>query len=155
MVVRQNRTLGLLPSPTSGSRIGWPAEILVAAAAAVVGFAAHGLGAAAGGPPLASAAGFAVATLAVVPVATGRDVIRVGTALVLLLDAALLVRCALGGTPGDLEQLVAAGMLVVVAGAAAALAANARADGSGGFAFVDPAVSRLRREPDAHPLDRG
>jgi len=43
----------------------------------------------------------------------------------------------------------------VVAGAAAALAANARADGSGGFAFVDPAVSRLRREPDAHPLDRG
>ena len=155
MVVRQNRTVGMLPSPTSGSRIGWPAEILVAAAAAVVGFAAHGLGAAAAGPPLASAAGFAVATLAVVPVATGRDAIRVGTGLVLLVDAALLVRCALGGTPGDLEQLLAAGMLVAVAGAAAALAANARADGTGGFAFSDSTTGRVRREPDAHPLDLG
>ena len=96
-----------------------------------------------------------MATLAVVPVTTGRDVIRVGTGLVLLLDAALLVRCALGGTPGDLEQLLAAGVLVVVAGAAAALAANARADGSGGFAFSDPTTARVRREPDAHPLDLG
>jgi len=153
VVVRKRGGVGMLPSPTSGSRIGWPAEILVAAAAAVVGFAAHGLGAPAGGPPLASAAGFAVASLAVVPVATGRDVIRMGTGLVLLIDAALLVRGALGGTPGDLEQLLAAAMLVVLTGAVAALAANARADGSGGFGLSDPTRVRLRREPDAHPLD--
>lgn len=154
-VVARDRFAGdSIASPTGGSRIGWPAEVLMAAGAAVVGYAAHGLGAAADGPALASAAGFAVAALAVAPVVTGTDVIRVGTALLLLIDAALLVRGALGGTPGDLEQLVAASMLVVLAGAVAALAANARADGSGGYAFSDPTRVRARREPDAHPLDQ-
>lgn len=153
-VVARERGVGVLPSPTGGSRIGWPAEVLVAAGAGVVGFAAHGLGAPAGGPPLASAAGFAVAALAVAPVVTGRDVIRVGTGLLLLIDAGLLVRIALGGTPGDVEQLVTAAMLIVLAGALAALAATARADGVGGYAFADPAKGRLRREPDAHPLDQ-
>lgn len=155
VVARDRGGAGLLPSPTGGSRIGWPAEILVAAAAAIVGFAAHGLGAAAGGPPLASAAGFAVAALAVVPVVSGRDVIRVGTGLLMLIDAGLLVRSALGGTPGDLEQLITAATLIVLAGAVAALAANARADGTGGYAFADPAAARVRRAPDAHRLDQG
>ena len=141
-------------SPTGGSRIGWPAEVLLAAAAAIVGFAAHGLGAAAGGPALASAAGFAVAALAVAPVVTGRDVIRLGTGLLLLIDAGLLVRSALGGTPGEVEELVAAAMLVVLSGAVAALAATARADGSGAYDFVDMGRVRVRREPDAHPLDQ-
>lgn len=153
-VVARERGVGVLPSPTGGSRIGWPAEVLVAAGAGVVGFAAHGLGAPAGGPPLASAAGFAVAALAVAPVVTGRDVIRVGTGLLLLIDAGLLVRIALGGTPGAVEQLVTAAMLIVLAGALAALAARARADGVGGYAFADPAKGRPRREPDAHPLDQ-
>ena len=145
---------GTLASPTGGSRIGWPAEMLVAASAAVVGYAAHGLGAQAGGPPLASAAGFAVAALAVAPVASGRDVIRVGTGSLLLIDSALLVRTALGGTAGDVEQLVTAALLVVLAGTVAALAATARADGSGGYALADMERLRLRREPDAHPLDQ-
>ncbi len=154
VVARDRGETGLLPSPTEGSRIGWPAEILVAAAAAVVGFAAHGLGAPAGGPPLASAAGFAVAALALTPVVTGRDVVRVGTGLLLLIDAGLLVRAALGGTPGDVEQLVTATMLIVLAGSLAALAAAARADGTGGYTFADPARVRVRREPDAHRLDQ-
>ena len=154
VVARDRGEATRLPSPTEGSRIGWPAEILVAAAAAVVGFAAHGLGAPAGGPALASAAGFAVAALALTPVVTGRDVVRVGTGLLLLIDAALLVRAALGGTPGDVEQLVTATMLIVLAGSLAALAAAARADGSGGYTFADPARVRVRREPDAHRLDQ-
>jgi hypothetical protein len=154
VVARDRGEASLLPSPTEGSRIGWPAEILVAAAAAVVGFAAHGLGAPAGGPPLASAAGFAVAALALTPVVTGRDVVRVGTGLLLLIDAALLVRAALGGTPGDVEQLVTATMLIVLAGSLAALAAAARADGTGGYTFADPPRVRVRREPDAHRLDQ-
>lgn len=154
VVARARGNAGVLASPTGGSRIGWPAEILVAAGASVVGFAAHGLGAPADGPPLASAAGFAVAALAVAPALTGRDVIRVGTGLLLLIDAALLVRSALGGTPGEVEQLVTAAMLIVLAGAVAALAANARADGSGGYAFADATRVRVRREPDAHPLDQ-
>ena len=153
VVARDRDDASHLPSPTEGSRIGWPAELLVAAAAAVVGFASHGLGAPTAGPPLASAAGFAVAALALTPVVTGRDVVRVGTALLLLIDAALLVRVALGGTPGDVEQLLTATMLIVLAGSLAALAANARADGTGGYAFADPARVRVRREPDAHRLD--
>lgn len=154
VVARDRGEASRLPSPTEGSRIGWPAEILVAAGAAVVGFAAHGLGAPAGGPPLASAAGFAVAALALTPVVTGRDVVRVGTGLLLLIDAGLLVRIALGGTPGDVEQLVTATMLIVLAGSLAALAAAARADGTGGYTFADPARVRVRREPDAHRLDQ-
>lgn len=152
VVARDRDDASHLPSPTEGSRIGWPAEVLVAAAAAVVGFASHGLGAPTAGPPLASAAGFAVAAIALIPVVTGRDVVRVGTALLLLIDAALLVRVALGGTPGDVEQLLTATMLIVLAGALAALAANARADGTGGYKFADPA-RRVRRVPDAHRLD--
>jgi hypothetical protein len=154
VVTRDRGDAATLASPTGGSRIGWPAEVLLAAGAAVVGYTAHGLGAPADGPALASAAGFAVAALAVAPVMTGRDVIRVGTGLLLLIDAGLLVRSALGGTPGDVEQLVTAAMLIVLAGAVAALAANARADGSGGYAFSDPQRVRVRREPDAHPLDQ-
>ncbi len=154
VVARDRVGTGAHATPTGGSRIGWPAEILVAAGAAVVGFAAHGLGATAGGPPLASAAGFAVAALAVVPVASGRDVIRVGTGLLLLIDAGLLVRDGLGGTPGELEELITAATLIVLAGAVAALAANARADGLGGYAFADPTGARARRAPDAHRLDQ-
>jgi hypothetical protein len=153
IVARERPDLGLIGAPTGGSRIGLPAEILLAGGAGIVGFAAHGLGAPAGGPALASAAGFAIAALAVAPVMTGRDVIRVGMGLLLLIDAALLVRIGLGGTPGPVEQLLTAALLVVLAGALAAIAANARADGGEGFAFSTDARSRARHEPDAHPLD--
>ena len=140
------------PATTEGSRIGWPAEVLLGIAALVVGYAAHGLGAPALGPALGSAAGFAVAALALTATMTGRDVMRVGVGCLLLIDAALLVRTALGGTPGDFEHLITAATLVVLAGTVAALAAGARGDGSGGFAFsIDRA--RRHREPDAHPLD--
>lgn len=153
IVARERPELGLIGAPTGGSRIGWPADVLVAAGAGVVGFAAHGLGAPTDGPAVASAAGFALAALAVAPVLTGRDVIRVGTGLLLLMDAALLVRNALGGTPGPVEQLLTSGMLVVLAAALAALAGNARADGGDGFAFSTDGRARVRHEPDAHPLD--
>ena len=85
---------------TSGSSLGWPAELFVAAAAAAVGYGSHGLGAPAAGPVLAQAAGFALAALAVAPIANGRDILRVGMGLHLLIGGALLVRVALGGTPG-------------------------------------------------------
>ncbi len=168
IVARDRSDTGRPASSTGGSRIGWPAEALVAASAAIVGFAAHGLGAPAGGPALASAAGFAVAAVVVTPVLTGRDIVRVGAGSVLLFDAALLVRAALGGTPGDFEQLLAAGTLVALAGGVAALATFARDDGSEGYALADDAgtprpgrralgrgIGRARghRQPDAHPID--
>jgi hypothetical protein len=145
---------GLPGASTEGSRIGWPADVLVGAAAFVVGFAAHGLGAPALGPSLASATGFAVAAVGLSAALTGRDVLRLGLGSLLLVDAGLIVRSALGGTPGDLEQLITAGAIVVLTGTLAALAATARADGPGGFAFsLDR--PRRRHEPDAHPLDVG
>ncbi|CAN5651464.1 hypothetical protein BH20CHL7_BH20CHL7_18610 [soil metagenome] len=157
MAVRDRASAGAIAgrplAPTGGSRIGWPAEVLVAAAASIVGLAAHGLGATAGGPDMASVAGFAVAALAVTPVLTGSDVLRVGLGLFLLLDAALLVRVGLDGTPDPLEHLVIAGLTVVLGGSLAALAAAARSDGAGGLDLVGDPEPRRRRDPDAHPLD--
>jgi hypothetical protein len=131
----------LAPAPATG------------AAGAIVGFAAHGLGATAGGPALASAAGFALATLAVTPLLTGRDILRLGVGLVLLLHAGLLVRVALGGTPAVLEQLVTAGLVAALGGALAVLVMAARSDGSGGLELATDQTPPRRREPDAHPLD--
>ena len=154
IVVRGRPASGIAAPDTGGSRIGWPAEVLVAGAAAVVGFAAHGLGAPAAGPPIASAAGFAVAAVSVAPALTGRDALRVGLGLLLLADAALLVRVGLGGTPGPLEALVTAGLIASVGGAVAAGSMAARLDGAGGFELALDTGPRARHQPDAHPLDR-
>jgi hypothetical protein len=153
IAARDDPSVRLAHAPTGGSRIGWPAEFLVAAAASVVGMSAHGLGAPAGGPVIASAAGFAVAALAVLPILTGRDVLRVAIGCLLLLDAALLVRTALGGTPGSLEQLLSAYLLVTVAACAAAMGRAARLDPPGGFDYASDPPLRVHRPADAHPLD--
>ncbi len=158
---------------TGGSRLGWAAEASVAAAAAIAGYGTHGLGAPALGPSLAQAAGFALAALAVAPLVTGRDIVRIGVGLLLLTHGALLVRVALGGTPPALEELVTAGLVVGLAGAVAVLANAAREDGAEGFALEPEGRTRVprflprrlparpsgrpddrtRREPYAHPLD--
>lgn len=153
IAARDRLDVGLPPASTEGSRIGWPAEVLLAGAAAITGFAAHGLGAPAAGPAIASATGFAVAALAVAPVLTGRDTFRVGLGLVLLLDAGLLVRVALGGTPDALEQLLTTGTLVSLAGSIAVLSRAARTDGVGGFSFATGAPS-TRRSRSARPADQ-
>jgi NADH:ubiquinone oxidoreductase subunit K len=153
IAARDDTAIRLAHAPTGGSRIGWPAEALVAAAAAVVGLSAHGLGAPAGGPVIASAVGFALAALAVLPVLTGRDVLRVAIGCLLLLDAALVVRTALGGTPGPLEQLLSAFLLVTVAACAAAMGRAARLEAPGGFDYASEAPVRTRRPADAHPLE--
>ncbi len=118
---------------TAGSRVGWPSDAFVAGAAAVVGYGSHGLGAPASGPAIASAAGFALAAVAILPVVTGHDVLRVGLGLGLLLGGALLVRTGLGGTPDQLEQVLTAALVAALGGAVAILAAAARSDGQGGF----------------------
>ena len=138
---------------TGGSRIGWPAEALMAASAFVVGLAAHGLGAPALGSALSSAAGFAVAALAVSATMTGSDVLRVGIGSLLLIDGALLVRAGLGGTPDQLEQLITTGMVIVVAATVAALSRAAMSDGTGDFEFAAEGSRRRHREPDAHPIE--
>lgn len=152
---RRDRATDSGPARTEGSRIGWPAEVLVAGAAATVGWSTHGLGAPADGPATASAAGFALAALAVAPLLAGRDVLRLGAGIFLLVEAGLIVRTALGGTQAALEQLVTAGLLVAIGGTLAALARAARADGPGGFDLDTDRPARRRRLPDARPLPPG
>jgi hypothetical protein len=138
---------------TGGSRVGWPVELLIASGAAVVGYGSAGLGAPALGPALAQAAGMALIALAVAPILNGRDILRVGIGLVLLTGGTILVRTALGGTPGPLEQLVIAGLLAILGGVVAMTAGAARADGIGGFDLGPDAGDRLRRPADAHPVE--
>jgi hypothetical protein len=141
---------------TTGSRSGWPAEALLAAAAAIAGFASHGLGATGLGPAEAQAAGFALGALAAAPLLVGRDALRLGVGAVLLLQGALLVRQALDAPATDGEQLVYAFLTVALGGAVAVIATAARA--AGGLDVVDEATafgSRARRRPDAHrPTER-
>ena len=134
---------------TGGSRLGWPTDALLAGAAFVVGLGTHGLGAPALGPVEGHAAGFALAALAVVPVATGRDVLRIGIGLFLLLQAALLVRVGLDGNPSQLEQLVTAALVAALGGAVAALGYAARSDGPAGFELATEWRVRIRRPLDA------
>jgi hypothetical protein len=139
---------------TGGSRLGWPADFLVAGAAAVAGYGSHGLGAPALGPSLAQAAGFAIAALAIIPLANGRDIVRVGTGLLLLINGAMLVRTALDGTPGPLDEVLIAGLIAVLGGAIAVLAVSARAKGID-FELAADRVGVVRRAPDAHPAEIG
>jgi len=138
---------------TGGSRLGWPAELLLAGAAAVVGYGSHGLGAPAAGPALAQAAAFALAALAVAPVVNGRDVMRIGIGLSLLASGTILVRVGLAGNPDALEQLLFAGLVAVLGGVVAALAVAARTDGLAGFDMAVAPGEHIRRRPDAHPLE--
>jgi len=133
---------------TGGSRIGWPAEALLAGAAFVIGFEMQGLGSTALGPIEAQAAGVALGALAIVPLTTGRDILRVGIGLVLVLQAALLIRVGVGGTPSELEQVVTAVLIAALGGSIAALAYAARADGPDGFAMATELRARIRRPGD-------
>ena len=138
---------------TGGSLVGWPTDAFLAMGAAVVGYGSHGLGAPAAGPALAAAAGFALAALAVLPVVTGRDILRVGMGLMLLLSGALLIRTSLGGTPDPLEQLMTAGLVATLGGAVAILCVAARADGGVGFEMSDTAPRRSNHVTDAQPIE--
>jgi hypothetical protein len=141
---------------TGGTRLGWPVEALAAAAAGIVGFGTHGLGAPGAGPPEAQAAGFAVGVLAGAPLVTGRDVFRLGIGAILLLAGALLAREGLGGTPSDLEQLVTSGLVVGLGGAVGVIVAGARTAAGGlmvsdelatGYLGVSRSTAVRLREP--------
>jgi hypothetical protein len=143
----------------AGTGIGWPAEALAAAAAAVVGFGSHGLGAAGLGPAEAQAAGFALAAIAIAPLVTGRDVLRIGVGSLLLVQAALLVRQALDRPATDAEQLVEALLTIGLGGAVAVIAAAAEAGGSLAVADERGRSTPVRRRPtearrDAHRMRR-
>ncbi len=125
-------TLRETSQATRGSLLGWPVDLLTAAAAFVIGFGTPGLGAEALGPAEAQAAGFALAAMAVNPIVFGRDAYRLGIGLILLVTGATLVRTSLAGTPTPFEQLITSGLTIALGGAVAVLCANAYA-ASGDF----------------------
>ena len=107
---------------TRGSRIGWPVETFLAAAGAVAGLGAAGFAGPAGGPPEAEAVAFALCTLAVGPILRASDVFRLAIGLLLAVIGAGVGRVALAGTAVPLDQLVLAGLTIVLAAAAGTIA---------------------------------
>lgn len=138
--------------PTVGSRIGWPAAAVLAAAAGIAGVGSHGLGATPLGVAAAQAAGFALIVLALAPLVLARDVLRLGVGAVLLVSGAQLVRVALDRPMTDGEQLVAALLAVGLGGAVAVVAAAAGAAGGLEAAALDRG-GRRPRLPDAHRVE--
>jgi len=128
-------------APTAGWQIGWPGAAAIAVAAFVIGWlAATALGGdlatVAGEGPSATGVATALAdgslvpragigaaaaliALGAAPVLIARDVLRLGSGLLLLLSAADLVRHALVAEP---DRVVELGMAVVVAISGAAVA---------------------------------
>jgi hypothetical protein len=119
-----------------GTRLGWPAESLLAIAAALagagisLGLAVTGQGVPGGLPigfdavstgVLATAAAAALVVLGAGPAAFGRSGSRRAIGLVLVAQAVLLLRVGLAGAPGDLEQVAVAGLIVGCAAAGALL----------------------------------
>ena len=68
------------------------------------------------------------------------------------MSGAILVRTALGGTPEALEEVVTAGLVAALGGAIAVLAMSARAAGVD-FELAAEGPGRVRRAPDAHPIE--
>ena len=75
IVARDRPQAGVPSATTGGSHIGWPAEVLVAAAAAVVGIRGARTRRPGARPDAGQAAGFATAAVALAPTLTGRDVL--------------------------------------------------------------------------------
>jgi hypothetical protein len=113
------------PAVGRGSTVGWPVESLTAAAGFVVGWGTAGLGAPALGPPAAAGAGFALATVSVLPIVFARDSSRLGNGLILLVTASSLIRVNLGGTPVALEELVTSAVMVGLGAVVAFLSVHA------------------------------
>ena len=158
--------------PTSGWRVGWPGAAAVAIVAFAIGrlaagsiatslAAASGSGQAVGAaaalaagspvPRAALGAALALVALAAAPVLVGRDVLRLGLGLLLLLAAAGLLRNVMAvGTDGPVELALA--VLTAFAGAAVA-AVVARALLVQGDLELRPTTRDIgwRHGDDAHP----
>jgi len=117
------------PSRPGGSRIGWPAELLLAAAAWIValnlaeGLAGLTFGAPAGGRGILElftpaavtvAAGLASMIVGIVPALAGRDALRSTIGALVLVQGVLLFRVGVGGAPSDLEQLGGVMLLLAI-----------------------------------------
>ncbi|MBI2777202.1 MAG: hypothetical protein HYX57_08110 [Chloroflexi bacterium] len=144
-----------------GSRLGWPAESLLAAGAFVAGISIADTLAifAATGPrfpvegsfgsltpdAVALGAGLAAITIGLAPALLSRFALRTGIGLIVLVEGVVLARTGIAGPPGELEQLGING-LVLAAGAAVAVIEAVERRG-------EPGTGRARRDESA--VERG
>lgn len=135
------------PDAEGRSRLGWPAEAMLGIAGGVAGlFIATGIasfapvggtGVGPGPGPLDAAVVLAAGSLALalagliaaisLPALLAGRGLRRATAAVLVTQGAILIRIGLAGSPGALEEVVLAALLVAVAIPAALLAGAGRA----------------------------
>lgn len=126
-----------------GSRIGWPAETILALGVAIGAVAiAAGLETLTPGGPgrsedagpldtltpsaLALAAGLASLVVGLAPALVGRQALRTGIGLLLVTQGIVLARTGVAGPPGDLEQLGIDGLVLALGTSAALIAFIAR-----------------------------
>lgn len=144
------------------SPLGWPAEALLAAAAAVAGIGLA-LGMAASAPPgdegalttmaLTVGAGASLLVLGAAPLVHSEPGIRRAIGLVLVTQAVLLVRIGLAGEATELEEVARAGLLVAAAAGGATLARAAALAHAVGQFDDDPETAPER--PAVRPVPGG
>jgi hypothetical protein len=163
------------PPPTTGWRMGWPGAAAVAIVAFAIGWLAAGtlgetlgsfgaegpsVGAAtalaAGSfvPRAALAAALALTALAVAPVLLGRDVLRLGLGLLLLVAAAGLLRSALSVGADSIVELGLA-VLTALTGAAVAVVVARSLEALGDLELPQGGTghgTRSSHQDDAHPM---
>jgi hypothetical protein len=145
-------------APGLGSKVGWPAETMLAVAAMIAGVAIAGnlasLQPGAAGPAqspldaltssaLTLAAGLAAIVIGLAPAFLARTTLRTVIGLLLVLQGIVLARIGIAGQPGELEQLGVDGLVVAV-GAAGALLATLEAHGAPDASARHPAAPDAR-----------
>lgn len=132
--------------PGFGSRIGWPAETGLAAAAGIAGLSiSAGLATLQPGrletvpgtdlldrltpEAVALAAGLASITVGLAPAFFARGALRAAIGMLLLAQGVVLARTGVAGPPGELEQLGIDGLILAVGTLAAVIAIVERGDG--------------------------
>jgi hypothetical protein len=162
------------PTDLGGPPLGLPGQLLIGATALAGGWVVAGTvgetmaaaGPAAGqvaialrdGSPVARmgiAGAVALSVLALGPVLVGRDILRLGFGLLLLVAAVDLLASAVGGPPDDITELALA-VLIVATGLSVAWLTRQALVQQGGFAVSDAGQAapgtRSRPPDEAHPL---
>ncbi|MEK6721542.1 MAG: hypothetical protein AABZ33_12885 [Chloroflexota bacterium] len=149
---------------TLGTHLGWPVQVLQAVGAGAIGLGiameAGSIpgGAGSSGTPdgvtaaaVAVAAGAVAIVLAVEPIVSARDGLRLGVGLLLAVNGFSVVRTALLGSGGGLEHIVVAAALASIAAGTAVVCLGAAASGGGLALSHVPSPIRGRRPT---PVDR-
>jgi hypothetical protein len=161
------------PPPTSGWRVGWPGAAAVAIVAFAIGWLAAGsvatslVAATGSGPSIGAAtalaegspvpraalgAALALTALAAGPVLIGRDILRLGLGLLLLLAAVGLLRNVMAtGTDGPVELALAVLTALCGAGVAAVVARSLLVHGDLELRAPTRDLGGRLRGDDAHP----